>query len=487
LGCSERMSLIRMEWRVKVNTAVKIYTAFSSVGLFGSTQTYPLHHPDQKVLGNEEMLSEIRRRCEGVEFVGTTKVERPEYIIANVQARRRGLDGLLCFGHLPPELVQVDLPTVAVYPLWGQWQAPFHPYKGNRVLTATLPVIPDVSTSVFSSRLETIAEKIRLLQAVARMKGLRVLCITDRPILGQYEPTAQQTAQEGRREYERAYLENLAYLGAEIIVRPQQEMVSRLEAASRAEAGKVAGEWIAASEGMKGTNETEVRESAKLYLAMKEMLHEYNANAITTEGYGVFMYHEGGPIPSQGLPSSQFCTAGVVATSETLLDSLITQQLGLWVTGSTGFNGDYIIDVENNKAYIGHCECPLNPYGDERRAPYVIRNLPQWPVDEQEKGGACVQVNLPVDEPVTVAKASVHDRKLALFTGTAVAGEQLFPGWDDLLCRTKLAIDVDAKRIFDNVDWWTFGNHRVAFYGDHRQAFTDLATLLGYEAVEEDK
>jgi hypothetical protein len=86
-----------------------------------------------------------------------------------------------------------------------------------------------------------------------------------------------------------------------------------------------------------------------------------------------------------------------------------------------------------------------------------------------------------------VAKVGVHDRKLALFTGRSVAGEELFPGWEDILCRTKLAIDVDARALFEHLDWWTFGNHRVAFYGDHRQAFTDLATLLGYEAVEEDK
>lgn len=470
-----------------MKTTVTIYTAFSSSGLFTSTQTYPLHHPDEKVLSNEEMLSEIRRRCEGVEFVGTTEVEEPKDTVTRVQARRRSLDGLLYFGSLPAELIRLDMPTLAVYPLWGQWQEPFHSYKGNRVLTATLPVIPDASASVFSSRLEAIAEKIRLLQTVARMKGLKVLCITDRPILGQYEPTVHQTAQEGREEYERKYLENLADLGAEIVVRPQQEMVSRLEAASEAQASEVAGKWIAESKGLKGTNETEVKRSAKLYLAMKEMLDDYDADAITTEGYGVFMHYEGGPIPSQGLPSSQFCTDGVVATSETLVDSLITQQLGLWMTGSTGFNGDYIIDVENDKAYIGHCECPLNPYGDERRAPYVIRNLPQWPVEEQEKGGACVQVNLPADEPVTVAKVSVHDKKLALFTGKAVAGEQLFPGWEDILCRTKLAIEVDAKRLFEHLDWWTFGNHRVAFYGDHRWAFMDLATLLGYEAVEEDK
>ena len=180
------------------------------------------------------------------------------------------------------------------------------------------------------------------------------------------------------------------------------------------------------------------------------------------------------------------CTEGVIATSETLVDSLITQQVGLWVTGSAGFNGDYIIDVENNKAYIGHCESPLNPYGDERRAPYVIRNLPQWPIDEQEIGGACVQVKLPEDEPVTVVKVSVHDKKMAMFRGQTVNGEALFPGWDEILCRTKVAIDVDAKQLFEHLDWWAFDVHRVVFYGDHRQTFADLAKLLGYDLVVED-
>lgn len=157
-----------------MNTTAKIYTAFSSAGLFRSTGTYLLHDPDEKVLSNEEMLSEIRRRCEGVEFVGTTEVEKPEYTVANVQARRRSLDGLLYFGSLPAGLTRFGLPTMAVYPLWGQWQEPFHSYKGDRVLTATLPVIPDSSDSVFSARLEAIAEKIRLLQVVLQRDFTKV-------------------------------------------------------------------------------------------------------------------------------------------------------------------------------------------------------------------------------------------------------------------------------------------------------------------------
>lgn len=470
-----------------MNAPLRLYTVFTSNGLFGSTGTYSFHHPEQKVLTNEELLGEIGRRCEGVEFVGSTDMEKHEYVAANIRARQRSLDGVLYFGAPPRELTGLDLPVIAIHPLWSQWQEPFDAYSGKRVLTATLPIIPDTSPETFSARLDGIAGKVHLLQLAVRLKTLRILCVTDVPTLGLYEPTAAQMAREGREAYEQKYLANLAALGAEMIVRPQDEMVSKMQAVPETKAQEITKQWISEAEGVKGTNEAEIRKSAALYLTMKNMMEEYGANAVTTEGYGVFMQYPGGPIPSQGLPSSQLCTEGVVATSETLVDSLVTQQLGLWMTGFAGLNGDYVVDPENHKAYVMHCECPFNPHGDDRRAPYVIRNLPQWPIDQQETGGACVQVKLPDNEGVTVAKLSVHDKKLSLFSGRTVPGEQLFPGWDDILCRTKLAIDTDAGTLLENLDWATFGNHRVVFYGDHRKEFKDLATLLGYEAVEKDK
>ena len=466
---------------------VRIYVAFPSSELFGSTQTYPLHHPDQKLLGNDEILRAIEERCEGVEFVGQTDVEPVQTTLANVEQEAQNLDGLLYFGAPTDQLIRTGLPIIAVHPLWGQWQYPFDAFTGERVLTACLPVIPDASETTFSARLDGLADKVQSLRAVARMKGMKVLIVTDKPVLGQYEPTALQLEAEGWASYEAQYLQNLRDLGTDVVARSQEEMVARMAAVDQKQAADVASGWIEEAAGIRGTNESEIRKSARLYLVMKSMLDEYAADAITTEGYGVFMSYPNGPIPSQGMPSSQLCTDGVVATSETLVDSLITQQLGLFVTGSAGFNGDYVIDEGNHKAYVGHCECPFNPYGDDRRVPYAIRNLPQWSMNEQQKGGACAQVFLPAGETVTVAKISVHDKKLSLFTGETVDGEKLFPGWYDILCRTKLAIDTDAERLLRNLDWRTFGNHRVAFYGDHRQRFKNLATLMGYEVVEKDR
>lgn len=466
---------------------VRIYVAFPSSGLFGSTDTYPLHHPDQQILTNEEILGEIESRCEGVEFTGGTAVEDAETTAANIAADAENIDGVLYFGAVPADLLDSDLPVVAVYPLWGQWQYPYDAYSGQKVLTASIPLIADTDAATFRARLDSVADKIRLVQTVARMKGLKILIITDKPILGYYEPTTLQLEAEGWERYEERYLGNLRELGTDVVQCPQDEMLSTMETVNADEAADVTDGWMKEAVGIRGTNREEINKSARLYLAMKQMMDEYEADAITTEGYGIFMHYADGPIPSQGMPSSQLCTEGIVATSETLVDSLVTQQLGLFALGTTGFNGDYVIDEENNKAYIGHCECPFNPYGGDRRVPYTIRNLPQWPVDQQETGGACAQVFLPASETVTVAKISVHDQKLSLFGGEAVDGEALFPGWHDILCRTKMAIDTDARKLLDNLDWRTFGNHRVVFYGEHRQYLSDLAKLLDYEVVEKDR
>ena len=462
----------------------RIYTSFTSSGLMGECQIFSRYHPDREIIANEKILTQLRARCEGVEFIGGTAPVRMEDTIANVKSQKGDLDGILFFGSPPDELISVGLPIVAVYPLWGQWMYPFHTYKGKKVVVSCLPVIPDNDEATFSSRLDDIAGKIKLIEAISKMKGLKVLVVTDKPVLGEYEPTDLQIGGD-RERYEEIYLRHLEEVfQTELVVAPQQEMVDRMNRMDEGDAGKVAQKWIDEAEGMKGTNKAEVVKSARLYLAMKELMEERNCQAITTEGYTVFQYYEGGPIPSQGLPASQFCTDGIVATSETLIDSLITQQLGLYLTGSTGFNGDYLIDPFNEIAIIGHCECPFNPYGDDRKVPYVIRNLPLW---EENKGGACVQVNLPVGETVTVAKISMHDKKITLFTGKTASGEELFAGWDDILCRTKLAVKTNAEALLRNLDWKTFGNHRVAFYGDHRRRFKDLAALMGFEVVEDDK
>lgn len=478
----------------------KIYTVFFSPYPPLGLGAYRKYHPDIKVMKNQEILERVKDECKDVEFVGEAEPVKAEEAILNIKEQKEDLGGLLVFGPPPDELISVGLPIVAVErPLEGCTTEPFHAYKESKVVTSYLPVHCDKDPKVYSLRVKDIEGKIRLIDAIARMKDLKVLVVTYLPPLGYFEPIGPQI-ETSREEYEEVYLSNLKEtFGTEFITVPQKELLGKFDTATPADekmqavdeekAREVAQKWIKEAIALRGTNEAEVLKSAKLYLAMKELMDEHNCGAITTEGYGwtVLGYEnpfQGYENPCQGLPSSQFCTDGIVATSETLTDCLITQQLGLYITGSAGNMGDYTIDPLNNVAIIAHCEGSFKPYGDERRAPYVIRNLP---FVEENTGGACIQINQPIGETVTVAKISMYKKKLSIFTGETVSGEELFPYWDDILGRTKLAIKTDAKALLENVDWKTFGNHRAAFFGDYRQEFKDLAKLIGFEVVEKDK
>jgi len=463
----------------------KIYTVFFSAGLPVGYGAYRRYHPHIKVMKNQDILERVKDECKDVEFVGAAEPVKADEAISKIKEQKKNLDGLLVFGPLPDELISVGLPMVAVERLLeGCTTVPFHAYKESKIVTSYLPAHCDKDPKVYSLRIEDIVAKIKLIDAISKMKGSRMLVVTDRPTLGYFEPMGLQI-ETTREEYEEVYLSNLKEtFGTEFVAVPQKEMLDeKMQAVDEGKAREVTQKWIEEALALRGTNEAEVLRSAKLYLAMEELMDENDCAAITTEGFGwpPLGYDAG---PSAGLPISQFLTDGIAAATETLTDCLITQQLGLYITGSGGLLGDYNIDPFNNTAIVCHCEGTFKPYEDERRAPYIIRNLP---FVEENTGGACVQTNYPIGETVTVAKIGMYKKKLSIFTGETVSGEEIFPYWDDILGRNKVILKTDAKALLENVDWKTFGNHRAVFFGDYRQEFKDLAKLIGFEVVEKDR
>lgn len=479
----------------------RIYTVFMHRDKIGGLAGRPIgfdayrkHHPETKLMENRQVLEAIERDCKDVRFLGGPDPVKVEKAVLDLEEQDGGIDGLLVFGNPPDTLIQKGLPLVAVSLLLEDCTTtPFRAYKNSKVLTAFLPMYRDKDPAVYSLRVKDIAGKVRLMDAVSRMRRLRALVITDRPVLGYFEPEDYQI-ETSREEYERTYLENLeATFGTQLITAPQEELFGRIEKADENRAKIIAEKWITEAMGLRGTNESEVVRSAKLYVAMKEMMEQYSCSAVTTEGFGWpplggwpypdFRKAVERGIPSQGIPTSQLLSEGIVATSETLMDCLLTQQLGLYVTGSPGFLGDYNIDPFLNMAIVCHCEGSFRPYGDERQSPYVIRNLP---FTDENTGGVCAEIHYPTNDTVTAVKISMYRKKLSIFTGQTVSGEDFFPYWEDILGRTKIAIKTNAEALLENVDWQTFGNHRIVFFGDHRRKFKDLARLIEYEVVEED-
>jgi hypothetical protein len=472
---------------------MKIHVAFFSDGHPVGFEAYKAYHPHVPIPDNQAVLQAIKGRAEGIEFSGTTNPVEVSSVLRDIDKTRPDLDGLLIFtgpyGAVPDELIELGVPIVAVNrSLTGCSTETFHPFKDKPVLTSVLPAHRDKVPAVYARRIEDIADKLKTLGAMARMKGGRILVVTDAPPLGAFEPQKHQFESD-RKEYEETYVANLKHVfDAELVTIPQETLFAKIKSANEGRATQIADKWLSEAIGIRGTNRSEVINSARLYLAMKDLMATHGCEAITTEGFGWpplgWKKAAERNIPSQGIATSQLLTDGVPAASETLIDCLITQQLALYMTGSGGLLGDYNIDPLNSTAIVCHCEGTFKPYADDRHSPYVLRNLPFF---EENTGGACAEVHYPIGEAVTLAKISMYKRQLSLSTGETVSGEELFPYWNDILGRNKIAVRTDAKTLFENVDWKTFGHHRAAFFGDYRQQFKDLAKLIGFEVVEKDR
>lgn len=433
----------------------------------------------QRILTNEEILNELEKRCEGVEFIGETNVVGIESAVKNLN-QEKNLDGIVVFGPPPNELIETGLPIITVYRMFQTWMVDFNfqAYKGKKILFDCVPMVRDTKESAFSKRMDGLAKKIKLIQAISKM-GYRILVITDESnFLGGFEPETD--------EYARVFRDNTSEIfGTEFTKIPIEELFYKIKEIDKQKAEDYANRWIDGAYAIKNTNKTQIIESAKVYLAMKVLKEKYNCDAVTTEGYGIFRRYKKGLIASQGLAATQFSTDGWMTPGETLINSMLTQQIGYYITGKGGFNGDYAIDPFYNIAMIQHCECPLNMLGDDaKNCTYTIRNMPYR---KKNEGGAVVQVNLPTCETVTVVRLSMYDKKIAVFTGKTVSKEQMYIEVDEpgMSCRTKLAIKADTKALLENLDWKTFGSHRVVFYGDYREEIKNLATLMGFEVEEE--
>jgi L-fucose isomerase-like protein len=174
---------------------------------------------------------------------------------------------------------------------------------------------------------------------------------------------------------------------------------------------------------------------------------------------------------------TEFQKNNIPAVCESDMDGLVTDILGNHITGGQGFMGDFMIDTFNGVTVYAHCQAPVNPHGDDR-VPYTIRD---------HGGRTVLQMRLPVDGEITAVRVNLLERKISVHTGELIDGESIYRDFTESSCRTKLVAKVNARLIHENFDYGTFTNHLVVYYGDIREKIKNLASLVGFEAMEEDR
>ena len=256
----------------------------------------------------------------------------------------------------------------------------------------------------------------------------------------------------------------------EINYDPLNELYNK---ADKDEARKCAERWTKQAEKIVEPSHQEIEKSAAMYLAMRELMNQNKARAITINCLGGFY---GGHITAYPcLGFFQFNNDGFVGACEGDLTSTITMLLMGYLVGRPGYISDPVIDTSKNQIIYAHCVAPSKVFGPDGTAnPYHIRS------HSEDRKGACVRSLMPLGEMTTTLEFNPDSRKVIIHQGKTVANID-----EDKACRTKLA--AEPKGSIDKLlkYWDQWGWHRVTFYGDLKYPVEHIAALLGFEMVEE--
>ena len=433
---------------------VKIHKVYA--GTSGGAWPGPKFNAATEIARYEKLLAKVEGKLGNVKFVGGQQVKTAREA-AKVAANLGEAAGVLVFdlnfhrGQRVAPLANAGLPTaIFVYPFSGhqwmyysQWQK-----AGKRVI-----VLP---TSDYAQ----IERAARLLAVPGRMRQTRILVVGG--------PRGTKAACDDKQVKER--------LGAEVVRIPNSEVLKAHKAidlkAAQAEAKEY---WISKAKKIVEPKEEEIVNSARLYLAMKQLMTKHGAQATTS-------CHCMGA-PAKGcLTYSKLNDEGLVGACEGDIDSTLTMLMFQYAFGVPGFISDPLFDFAKKGVIHAHCTSTTKLDGPGgRRAPFLIRTQ----CDSER--GVSLEVRMRIGQEITCAKLANLDTML-ISTGKITE----IPDYYDRGCRTQITTEVrDARKMFANWGSKVLPNdmmtllHRVVFYGDRLQDIKDLSVLMGFKVVEE--
>jgi len=443
------------QWPPKM-PPVRIYKVY-----VGRTGGIYLSRPTEEIGKFEKYLAELQRKLGDVEFSGGDLIPPAE--VNKVLPKLRDSDGMLLFhlsGHgggapkqAMDQIIDVGLPTaVFSQPFSGHGWMYFPQWQKEGKKVVLLP----------TSNWGEIDQVIALMRVAPRLRRTRIIVVRG--------PQGTAAACSAEQVKER--------LGADLIPITVEETVKVHEAvdlkAAEAEAQEY---WISKAKKIVEPSREEIVNSARFYLAMKKLMIEKGARAITSSGCM--------GRPAKGcLTFSKLNDLGLVGACEGDMDSTLTMLMFGYAFGVPGFISDPVFDTSQNALIHFHCTCATKMAGPaSQRLPFTIRT------QSDSERGVSLDVEMPIGQVVTCAKFVNLDTML-ISTGKIFKVTH-----DELGCRTQFWTKVnDAEAMFHN---WGAGVikggqhavmtllHRVVFYGDHLQDIKNLGVLMGFKVVEE--
>lgn len=265
--------------------------------------------------------------------------------------------------------------------------------------------------------------------------------------------------------------------GIKFINKTAADLMNVFDSVDEKKAVSVAEKWTGGAVKTVEPSQADIIESAKIYLAIKKMMKETGADAVTiaclelsyNDVYGKsrHMY--------PCLSHFQMADDGELGVCEADIDSTVSSLLTLYLTGKHGFVSDPVVDTSSDEIIYAHCVACRKVFGvsSSKICDYYIRS------HAEDQLGASVQVIFPAGEKLTTINMSNSDNWACIHSLVSVGN-----AGGDAGCRSKLVASCNARALLEN---WMPMWHRVTVFGDYRQDFINFFRLKGLDIFEEDK
>jgi len=314
---------------------------------------------------------------------------------------------------------------------------------------------------VRSSNFTDVQRKVRVLEAIHRLKETKILYVSSSALSEEFCAQAK-----GKLGVEIKHVENRRLLDARSDI--DEEMAKAL-----------AQKWIDNAEAVIEPTEEDVLEASRLYYGIKKVMQEEDAHVITISCFGLYI---GTDLPLPCLAFVQLNDEGMAGVCQADINATLTQLMVGYIGDRPGFVANTWVDTATDTVTYAHCLAATKMAGGDGEAePYILRD------HMGDYRSVCFQVRMQVGKRVTVASFQPFDRML-ISTPEIVGNIHLFSlpfsFFDEHNCRTQIVTKgVDTKKMMRETLSDT--GHRVLFYGDWLDEVRDMGKLLGFELVEE--
>jgi L-fucose isomerase-like protein len=401
-----------------------------------------------------QLISQLTKSLPNIDFsFSMLTTEQTEEFVKQDQGQYQGyvIFMLTLWNDVIRKIMELGKPVILIDDLYGGSGGVLSLYSTAK--EKKLPVV-----AVASSDFRDTVDAVKLFDVINKTRNSKILSIAD------------QSAGMGGEERSNV-IKNM--FGTDVSIINSNKLNEYYEQTDETQAQKWQKLWIEQAEKVAEPSEQEILKSARMYLAIKQLMEDYQADAVTVDCLGLFY---AGKLPAYPcLTFFQLNNDGLTGVCENDFNSTITQLILRHLANRPGFVSDPVIDTASNQIIYAHCVATNKVYGPQGATnPYIIRS------HSEDRKGAAVQSLLPLGKKITTVKINPSTKAMAIHSAKTVANIE-----EDKGCRTKLAAETNAKAILNNWDN-QFGWHRVTAYGDYREDMLNIATLLGLKTIEED-